>query len=76
MSSPAKISVGGGEAKTEPATAALRQPLPTYPEKAGSCPIQITYQLDYRQAFEYAITPGLFFERLFGVLPSHLTPKG
>ena len=21
-------------------------------------------------------TPGLFFERLFGVLPSHLTPKG
>ena len=46
VSSPAKISVGGGEAKTEPATAALRQPLPTYPEKAGSCPIQIIYQFN------------------------------
>ena len=56
VSSPAKISVGGGEAKTEPATAALRQPLPTYPEKAGSCPIQITYQLDYSPAGQFAIT--------------------
>ena len=34
--SAARIAVGGGDANTDPATAALRQPRPTYPEKAGS----------------------------------------
>ena len=30
------MAVGGGDANTEPATAALKHPRPTYPENAGS----------------------------------------